>query len=102
MIRRPPRSTLFPYPPLSRSLPYKLASKPAIARVLAFRNRVSAGEFDDAIALGRATAATPDVASVRRAESDRRHIRRSRRSSAQRSEEHTSELQSLAYLVCRL
>jgi hypothetical protein len=49
-------------------LPYKLASKPAVARVLVFRNRVSAGEYDDAIALGRATAATPDVASVRRAE----------------------------------
>src|SRR2546426_9237405 len=49
-------------------LPYKLASRPAVARVLAFRNRVTAGEYDDAIALGRAAAATPDVASVRRAE----------------------------------
>ena len=49
-------------------LPYKLASKPAVARVLVFRNRVSAGEYDDAIALGRATAATPDVALVRQAE----------------------------------
>src|SRR2546427_643084 len=49
-------------------LPYKLASKPAVARALVFRNRVTAGEYDDAIALGRAAAATPDVASVRRAE----------------------------------
>ncbi|TMH95144.1 MAG: carbohydrate porin [Betaproteobacteria bacterium] len=49
-------------------LPYKLASKPAVARVLTFRNRVSAGEYDAAITLGRATATTPDVASVRRAE----------------------------------
>jgi len=48
-------------------LPYKLASKPAVARVLTFRNRVSAGEYDAAITLGRATATTPDVASVRRA-----------------------------------
>src|SRR2546426_3899778 len=49
-------------------LPYKVAGRPAVARVLAFRNRVTAGEYDDAIALGRAAAATPDVASVRRAE----------------------------------
>src|SRR5258708_30233901 len=49
-------------------LPYKLASKSAVARVLVFRNRVNAGDYADAIALGRATAATPDVASVRRVE----------------------------------
>jgi hypothetical protein len=44
------------------SLPASLPS-----RVLVFCNRLTAGEFDDAIALGRATAAPPDVASVRRA-----------------------------------
>src|SRR2546425_7001338 len=64
MIRRPPRSTLFPYTTLFRS--------PAAA----------------AEPLG-------DGARRRR---DLRHVWRARR----RSEEHTSELQSLAYLVCRL
>src|SRR4029079_937157 len=60
MIRRPPRSTLFPYTTLFRS--------PSLSRV-------------DLQSL-------PHAASLNR--SDRR------------SEEHTSELQSLAYLVCRL
>src|SRR5256886_12497522 len=78
-------------------LPYKLASKPAVARALVFRNRVTAGEYDDAIALGRATAATPDVASVGRAE-----FKKGLGVSTQRSEEHTSELQSQSNLVCRL
>src|SRR2546425_5136234 len=72
MIRRPPRSTLFPYPPLFRS--------PSIA---------SAGRGERA---GRAPAplcrAGPDETPA-----DRIPVR---------SEEHTSELQSLAYLVCRL
>jgi len=49
-------------------LPYKLAGKlPSRAR---WRSAIAftAGEYDDAIALGRAAAAAPDVASVRRAE----------------------------------
>src|SRR2546425_5108756 len=68
MIRRPPRSTLFPYTTLFRSL------QPNIARL--FHLPVSQGVL---------------VASVR-----------SHTGAAARSEEHTSELQSLAYLVCRL
>src|SRR2546425_7249891 len=64
MIRRPPRSTLFPYTTLFRSL------------VL---------ELFDLLLVGR-YALEP---------TERRHHR-------ERSEEHTSELQSLAYLVCRL
>src|SRR5258705_9642470 len=60
MIRRPPRSTLFPYTTLFRSL--SLASR------------------------GRGT--TPSL--------------RGGPCSASRSEEHTSELQSLRHLVCRL
>src|SRR5256885_10961468 len=31
MIRQPPRSTLFPYPPLSRSIPFDFTAKPVIA-----------------------------------------------------------------------
>ena len=52
-------------------VPYPLAGKPAIARVLAFRNRVETGAFSDAIALGAATGAAPDVALVRHAQSKR-------------------------------
>src|SRR4029078_13730863 len=62
MIRRPPRSTLFPYTTLFRS-PHD-----------GQRRRRDRSDWD-----GRA-----------------------RRSAVPRSEEHTSELQSLAYLVCRL
>lgn len=47
-------------------VPYKLAGRPAIVRGLVFRNRVVAGAFDDAIALGAATAAAPDLSLVRR------------------------------------
>src|SRR2546425_7812694 len=65
MIRRPPRSTLFPYTTLFRSPP--LHGAPG-------RGQVPADRPQDARADG-----------VRG-----------------RSEEHTSELQSLAYLVCRL
>src|SRR2546425_10748684 len=72
MIRRPPRSTLFPY---TDALPIW---RPAPAALLRAGGRWrSRGDL------------------LRRA--DRRHGRR-----VARSEEHTSELQSLAYLVCRL
>src|SRR2546425_9480513 len=73
MIRRPPRSTLFPYTTLFRS---------PVAKCAPASRGVPAGSQ------GRRTRDTGhDLAAVL----DR-----------QRSEEHTSELQSLAYLVCRL
>src|SRR2546425_6839176 len=72
MIRRPPRSTLFPYTTLFRSLHH-------------------GGER---LLLGHVDRITLGLAAVR---PDRRQ-----RLLRQRSEEHTSELQSLAYLVCRL
>src|SRR2546425_7929099 len=84
MIRRPPRSTLFPYTTLFRS---KLA-----ARALARSSRRS---------ILRSSARRGFSASGRRPPPKRR--RSGLRASAKaRSEEHTSELQSLAYLVCRL
>ena len=52
-------------------LPYTLAGLPAVARALAFRNRVDAGRFDDAIAIGAATAVAPDLSLVRRPQSKR-------------------------------
>src|SRR2546425_5273549 len=78
MIRRPPRSTLFPYTTLFRSLAMddaarkdatraRLAKQPLFARLIAMLKEEGAVEDEEV-----------------------------------RSEEHTSELQSLAYLVCRL
>src|SRR5262245_62646560 len=66
MIRRPPRSTLFPYTTLFRSITEQI--------------ELLAGSSDTA--LGGAVAELGEL--------------------TQRSEEHTSELQSLRHLVCRL
>src|SRR3989441_7750249 len=80
MIRRPPRSTLFPYTTLFRSRGLALAVRlHALGRIGRAHERETAVVVHD---LG--------VYVLGRAEHD------------QRSEEHTSELQSLAYLVCRL
>src|SRR2546425_8821105 len=73
MIRRPPRSTLFPYTTLFRSRRSRLGRAPT--SVPRSRRRQLPRAFGGGGDLGR---------------------RRTR------SEEHTSELQSLAYLVCRL
>src|SRR2546425_9070861 len=70
MIRRPPRSTLFPYTTLFRSR----TATPSVRR--------------------RASPKLASWAGVNRLGS--------RSVNGSRSEEHTSELQSLAYLVCRL
>src|SRR5258707_6543666 len=75
MIRRPPRSTLFPYTTLFRS-----------------RHSPSGG-----IRVSRASARRSAVLLI----SSRRSARHVKRDSM-RSEEHTSELQSRQYLVCRL
>src|SRR2546427_3273443 len=72
MIRRPPRSTLFPYTTLFRSLS---------TRFLGAAGDVLLAPGPRGVARGR----------------DRRHRRR-----VHRSEEHTSELQSQSNLVCRL
>src|SRR2546425_6085244 len=78
MIRRPPRSTLFPYTTLFRSLPsrHRLPAHPRRAQGESVVVRLFAGLLDDQYTAGP------------------QHL--------SRSEEHTSELQSLAYLVCRL
>src|SRR2546425_6220355 len=76
MIRRPPRSTLFPYTTLFRSV-----EAHAEGIVVEEMKRRRWGEEE----LGR------------RAKGDAGKL-----AMAARSEEHTSELQSLAYLVCRL
>src|SRR3712207_8435215 len=89
MIRRPPRSTLFPYTTLFRSVSYFTA--PRVGLVVYPR-------FLDLLAATLATVLVAFwlVASVRRGDSSWAGL------GASRSEEHTSELQSRPYLVCRL
>src|SRR5947207_5106872 len=89
MIRRPPRSTLFPYTTLFRS--------------------GSARARDVAQPIGRLRAASADGGARASASTHSRRTLRGRRSrrgvpgaSYDRSEEHTSELQSHSDLVCRL
>src|SRR5258706_11003903 len=82
MIRRPPRSTLFPYTTLFRSLRSRRALPRLEARASHGRERASKNGLEDGprprlLAAGRG-------------------------SRPARSEEHTSELQSLTNLVCRL
>src|SRR5438309_4101861 len=76
MLRRPPRSTLFPYTTLFRSHAVLSAGRETLGLVLSGH---------------RADAVLPGAYAVRR-----------HRGVALRSEEHTSELQSQFHLVCRL
>src|SRR2546425_2594073 len=69
MIRRPPRSTLFPYTTLFRSVLQTTADPLELATATKYLEQTEPDKY---------------------------------RQMAVRSEEHTSELQSLAYLVCRL
>src|SRR5258708_23540317 len=85
MIRRPPRSTLFPYTTLSRSDPRPAARRDARARPRPHR---------------RATA--PPPATSARAHRAGTGTVRAWGTGSCRSEEHTSELQSPDHLVCRL
>src|SRR3989441_12843615 len=102
MIRRPPRSTLFPYTTLFRSTEWRDFSAP-------WRRE----RFERAEELMRLERMVHDFAAL----SERCALKardllyagsssppppRSRPATRTRSEEHTSELQSLAYLVCRL
>src|SRR3989441_8425935 len=73
MIRRPPRSTLFPYTTLFRSTAFSTSSSNAT-----LPTNIAVAEQELKI--------PPKIAGF----------------VLPRSEEHTSELQSLAYLVCRL
>src|SRR3712207_7114214 len=91
MIRRPPRSTLFPYTTLFRSLPrWHHRGNDRVQRPAQRRPRDAAPpRRRRSEPLGRV-----------RHEVDRLEPRADRR--RLRSEEHTSELQSRQYLVCRL
>src|SRR3712207_4827316 len=100
MIRRPPRSTLVPYTTLFRAISSEMSLRPALAMAddgsflvawrFSIQNRVTARLFNGSgvkvggeIGMGTTTGGTQGYP-------------------AARSEEHTSELQSRQYLVCRL
>src|SRR2546430_9099950 len=87
MIRRPPRSTLFPYTTLFRSCPHHI-------------ERESAGGPDQAEDEPREE--RPHAQERYRAADTLRATELARLAGALRSEEHTSELQSQSNLVCRL
>src|SRR3712207_8569983 len=87
MIRRPPRSTLFPYTTLFRSL------QADVDRVVNLRSRL-----DDLAVLVELAQEEGDAASLAEAETELAALQHV----IERSEEHTSELQSRQYLVCRL
>src|SRR3712207_8696285 len=89
MIRRPPRSTLFPYTTLFRS---------AFARVNDSRFGLQTGVFTRDLQLAFRAASVLEVGGV--VVGDVPSFRADQM--PYRSEEHTSELQSRQYLVCRL
>src|SRR5688572_31784140 len=88
MIRRPPRSTLFPYTTLFRSVHVNRVSKP--------QGRASPNP--DLPWKGRRGSHPSIIPAVKRD----RMVRVLRMIHQRRSEEHTSELQSQSNLVCRL
>src|SRR2546430_4661183 len=86
MIRRPPRSTLFPYTTLFRSLLETV--------------RKTAGRIFIPFTVGGGIRSLDEAADVFDAGADKISINSA--ALADRSEEHTSELQSQSNLVCRL
>src|SRR3712207_7143379 len=100
MIRRPPRSTLFPYTTLFRSLIVGAVTDIDFeAREVAVAGRVRRLSYD---ALVVAVGGVTNFWGVEGAERHALPFRRIRHADDLRSEEHTSELQSRQYLVCRL
>src|SRR3712207_9219807 len=102
MIRRPPRSTLFPYTTLFRSPVVTLAVAAAglsLARLVAMVDAALSSSGTDA-----RTGADTDALVRRLFLDEGRSLVRLVRLFVddRRSEEHTSELQSRQYLVCRL
>src|SRR5687767_15525726 len=95
MVRPPPSSTLFPYTTLFRSADVDASEELPIVAAKAQHCVGRVSDFRDIQNLGIDEAAFRVVGALaQRCPGQRRVCRR--------SEEHTSELQSLAYLVCRL
>src|SRR3712207_8186515 len=91
MIRRPPRSTLFPYTTLFRSGAFSARHRWAVVLVWL---AVLVGGGVGAATLAGTTSSTFSIPG--------QESTTALRLIEQRSEEHTSELQSRQYLVCRL
>src|SRR2546425_6784035 len=90
MIRRPPRSTLFPYTTLFRSPLVKVGLTPRAAEALLW------------LAQGKTNSDIATILGITES-TVKKHVQEIfEKFGVERSEEHTSELQSLAYLVCRL
>src|SRR3712207_6887006 len=88
MIRRPPRSPLFPYTTLSRSQRGRRGGEPQSRKVQSLLPTKLTGVAHSTASAWAGTSGSPATATST--------------SSRARSEEHTSELQSRQYLVCRL
>src|SRR3712207_6872244 len=93
MIRRPPRSTLFPYTTLFRSDAYRAGTRDGFEQAIRLRH-LALPLLRRAGDRGREAGALVEIGFL--------HRGLGRPDSALRSEEHTSELQSRQYLVCRL
>src|SRR3712207_8649189 len=94
MIRRPPRSTLFPYTTLFRSVHSHAALPEQVGEDAVHDGRAHL-RLDVVADDGKAALREPLVPVRRRGDEHRDAV-------DERSEEHTSELQSRQYLVCRL
>src|SRR5256885_16466228 len=102
MIRRPPRSTLFPYTTLFRSRPRRREGCAAVSAAAEIRaagtgRRVAAARFVRERRTADRPADCDALPDVFRATSAQGRV-----GDPPRSEEHTSELQSPCNLVCRL
>src|SRR3712207_7963869 len=95
MIRRPPRSTLFPYTTLFRSERAQRVHRAGEVGVVARADAVAG-------APGPPRAGRDDVRQRAHGEADVGGVAGEQVAAAGRSEEHTSELQSRQYLVWRL
>src|SRR3712207_6921188 len=92
MIRRPPRSTLFPYTTLFRSEGAQVEHRPPLRVRRGVEGAGPAGHVHGDLDGGEGARVDDGVHRPRAAQHQH----------AERSEEHTSELQSRQYLVCRL
>src|SRR3712207_8193179 len=85
MIRRPPRSTLFPYTTLFRSEGNVYPTRQQLVGAIAAARTAELTPYTDNVKSEPLIKQLPKAGKVKK-----------------RSEEHTSELQSRQYLVCRL
>src|SRR3712207_7281486 len=94
MIRRPPRSTLFPYTTLFRSLPRLLSHKAPDEPIRVWSAGCATGEEPYSLVMS--------LIELMGLQDFQRRVKVYATDLDERSEEHTSELQPRQYLVCRL